>query len=577
MPSPIHSLLADELDISEAKSQKLLSAMLREVRKRAHQEHKGVRLPDLGKFTVEGGELTFHPTDSLKRAVNHRFEGLESEDLKSAPTSGDADDETSDGPSTIRLGYQEKGWNPIDGPAPDDADEAPASADSASPSTDESSDDEGADTEEFQPPASGSPEPADAPASEDEADTSPSASPEPDTTGTDSSASPPTEEVSSPAADASGSAEPPASDVETPSTEDGPDDASAEAPASDAPDDETEKLYPLVDEMDDDPMSEEEESSDPAETDTASASSPPTGASDEPARSGDDRYDEERDALSDIWNDDSDDEDGDSILEEEISAQHRSSETDESETSFPDASASDESESDVWDFDTTNEPAGLEDDAETDDVSETSAEAPPTEDAPPQQPSPSSEASSATFTRVLVTILVLLLLGGGAWYILGQRGLVPSPQRTMAQLSGQDAAPASSDAPTASSDEGDEGAASTSGTSGQNAPSSSEGSSETSEAASADTPQQGLNPSAGGWTVVVASRGDRGTAADLAETYRQRFDDRNVPVDLIEGTVDGTTRYRVGVGQFGSQIEAETFLDANDASLPNGAWPLELK
>jgi hypothetical protein len=169
--------------------------------------------------------------------------------------------------------------------------------------------------------------------------------------------------------------------------------------------------------------------------------------------------------------------------------------------------------------------------------------------------------------------LVLLLLGGGAWYILGQRGLVPSPGQTVAQFRSPDASTDPSDTDPAPSEEGDSPASSTDGTSTQDAPSSSE----TDPDPSSTDAEDGLDPSAGGWTVVVASRQDQSEAADLVETFRQRFDDREVPVDLLEGTVDGETRFRVGVGQFPSQIEAETFLDANGASLPDGAWPLELE
>jgi hypothetical protein len=143
MSVSIHTLLADELDIPDQKAEKLLVAMLREVRKRARRG--GVRLPDLGKFKVEDGELTFFPADSLARAVNHRFEGLEPEHLRNAPEPETGEDEDTEGPSTITLGYQDSGgWTPLD------ADEPPAETEDNE--TETGTDDETeADTEELYP------------------------------------------------------------------------------------------------------------------------------------------------------------------------------------------------------------------------------------------------------------------------------------------------------------------------------------------------------------------------------------------------------------------------------------------
>jgi len=546
MSAPIHSLLADELDISEEMSEKLLSAMLREVRKRARQGQKGVRLPDLGKFIVEDGELRFRPTEGLKRAVNHRFEGLESEDLSSAPRSGEPDEEDSGGPSTIRLGYQDKGWNPIDGPEPDEADNAEESA--------ATSDDDGADTEEFQSPA------ADSTTGETTADTPPD-----DTTDAPPSSSTeepaPSESASSPTEEVS----PPESGASDPASE--PD---AQSPSS--PDDETEKLYPLVDEMSDDPTAGDGSDEAPPPSD-----SPSTSSSDDEERN-DDLYERERDTLSEIWNDDSDDEEPDteSVFDDATSALDTGG-TEESESPSPDQPASEaEPDTGARDFGTGGAPLDTDEDALDEDAfsEESSGE---TQSEPVPEPARPEPESSASILRVLVTVLVLILLGGGAWYILGQRGLVPSPGQTFTQLGGQTTTPGSSEPAAADADESDEASSSTDGTSGERSPSSSESDPGASGDSAPDRPQQGLDPSAGGWTVVVASRGDRGTATDLVETYRQRFDDRDVPVDLIEGTVDGSTRYRVGVGQFRSQIEAESFLDANSSAMPDGAWPLELE
>jgi len=576
MSAAIHSLLADELDISDEKAEKLLSAMLREVRKRARQGEKGVRLPDLGKFVVEEGELAFYPTDSLKRAVNHRFEGLGSEDLSSAPTSGETDEDESEGPNTIRLGYQEAGWSPIDTeaseppPAPAADDESTGASSTEDASTEDSStesEEDGADTEEFQPPAA---EPAEASASPDE---DPASSAPPDSEDADETASdsPSTEELSTapdeddaPAAPDTSSAEPQSA------SEEAPDEGPGAADAPDSPGTtQTEELYPLVDEMGGGSSAEASDEPD------ASASSARDDGSDESVSENDGLYtDEERDALSKIWNDDADEEDDqdlDAVLEESTDTPESSDEPDEPEPPQADAS-DDEPETDAWDTVPTQESSSpsSHEDALNDQWEDASPEdAPPEDEREPPRP---EEATSSSLPRILVSLLVLLLLGGGAWYILGQRGLVPSTGQTIAQFSSPSTATAPSDA-APSSNERDSSDPATDGTSTQDAPSSSEADA----SATTTAPEDGLDPAAGGWTVVVASRQDQGAAAELVETFRQRFADREVPVDVVEGTVDGGTRYRVGVGQFPSQIEAETFLDANGASLPDGAWPLELE
>jgi len=562
MSAPIHSLLADELDISDEKAEKLLWAMLREVRKRARQEEQGVRLPELGKFTGEAGELTFHPSDSLKRAVNQRFEGLQSEDLSTAPKSEESDEQQSEGPSTITLGYQEEGWSPIDAPEPEDAtdtatSEGPPTADEA-----ETTEEDGADTEEFQPPPPESEETTD-PALEDTTD--PPTAPSSKKADKASSDSPPTEEISSPSPTASDSTEP-----EAPASEKVPEEPPEAASSPTDPESaDTEELYPLADEKSDEP--DESDSEESRSKDRASSRS--SDASEEPSREEDEvpSPDDEYDALSEVWNSDSGDEeadDGTSSVFEEASRTLNTGAASEEEDTAPVDESDEELDTDVGDLDRPAETDVAGDETSLDDES---ADDPATSSA--SDPTRSPQKASSTFLRTLVTILVLFLLGGGAWYILGQRGLVPSPGQTIAQFSGPNAP---SDSPSeASAEEGEAPSSATDGTSAQETPSSSEADTNAS-GASSPPPEQGIDPSAGGWTVVVASRSEQSAAAELAETFRQRFSDREVPVDLIQGTVDGTTRYRVAIGQFASQIEATAFLDANSDSLPNGTWTLEL-
>lgn len=53
----------------------------------------------------------------------------------------------------------------------------------------------------------------------------------------------------------------------------------------------------------------------------------------------------------------------------------------------------------------------------------------------------------------------------------------------------------------------------------------------------------------GGYTLVVGSRGSRDAAEADAERIRQALNEASIPVDVLQGTVNGTTRYRIGVGQ----------------------------
>lgn len=491
MSAPLYTLIADELGISDAQAEKLLSAMLKEIRKRAHT---GVRLPDLGKFKEVDGQLQFEPSESLARAVNHRFEGLDEEDLASAPVQDDDEEEKDQGPSTITLGYQDTGWSPLES-----SETEPTSGDEA--------DEDGADTAEFQVPD------ADEAADTEELQVETGAPPD------SKSADSPRNESSSPRSS-------------SPDSHEDPD---------------TEELYPLVEDDSDDPTDAPEPSS--SSSDTANTTSPTS--------------EEEHDSLSGIWDSDDDEE----LESSPAYDPEPSSSIEPSDSAATDSFSFEEDEPD-------------RDGAAT---SAASADAPPSEDRSDPSPNRTDEKSSSA-PRIFVSLLVLLLLGGGAWYILGQRGLVPTPRTTFAQLSttvqsltagasssSTESPPPDSDT-TASTDAPGEGSTSQS----SDASTQSTGSSSSSDApstASADS----IDPSAGGWSIIVASRADVEGAESLAQTFRDRFADRDVPVDVIEGTVNNSTRYRVGIGQFDSQSDAQSFLQNFDSELPDGAWSLNLQ
>lgn len=168
MPDSITPLLADRLDISTDRAQTLLQSMLQELKSRAGSE--GVHLSELGTFEEEDGELTFIPSPSLRRRVNHQFEGLSPEDLSGPPSARP----NADAPPSLRDSPDEE-----ESPAPSTAEPSPGDSHSP-PDPDEKisspTDSSGAD-EATEPP-----EPSDEPVSEEAPppDGTEAASPEPD-------------------------------------------------------------------------------------------------------------------------------------------------------------------------------------------------------------------------------------------------------------------------------------------------------------------------------------------------------------------------------------------------------------
>jgi len=70
------------------------------------------------------------------------------------------------------------------------------------------------------------------------------------------------------------------------------------------------------------------------------------------------------------------------------------------------------------------------------------------------------------------------------------------------------------------------------------------------------------------WTIVVASRTSRTAAEATANEYTSRFDS----VEIVPGTIDDQTWYRVSVGRYPSEAAAERVLNDRAADLPSGAW-----
>lgn len=469
MSEPLHSLLADELNVSKEKAETLLTAMLREVQKRARRE--GVRLPEFGTFRERNGRITFEASESLARAVNHRFEGLQSEDLATAPKE-QSKEKKDQGPSTITLGYQDSDWSPLN-----------ASDETSSESKDES------DTAEFEVPSA-----------EEAADT---------------------EELQASSVAAGAGSHASASSID-----------SSERPMSSGSKGEN-THSPSA--------SSSNAGSNGDDGNTPSSSS--TGGSD----------DFEHESLSEIW--ESDDV-GDSS-ESEFSF--------EDDSDYHPATADPGDDADISDW-SPSAPSADADMSEREALMEEKR----------RRQMQAAKDDSGGFRR-FTFLLVLLLLGGAGWYILGEQGYVQPPEQTYRALK-TDLQPHLESLPVVgarlapdSTTESDASPADTSPT----GDASSTNQTASTEGGQASEPG-GINSDAGGWTIVVASRTDRGAAESLVATYRSRFDDAQVPIDILAGEVNNTTRYRIGIGQFDTQSQARDFISEFDSELPEGAWPLQL-
>lgn len=463
MSESLYSLLADELDVSTEQAETLLTAMLREVQKRARRE--GVRLPDFGTFREQADRITFEPSESLARAVNHRFEGLRSEDLATAPKE-ESTEKKDEGPSTITLGYQDSDWSPLD-----------ASNETNSESEDES------DTAEFEVPSA------------------------------DEAADPAELQASSVATGVGSPASATSIDHSEGSMSSGPTGEPTHSPTA----------------------SSSNGGSDRDDGNPPSSSS--TGDSD----------DYEHESLSEIW----ESEDRGEPSESEFSF--------EDDADYHPATADPGDDVDLSDW---SSPAASEgtDRSEREALMEERRRR-------QMQAGTDDSGGSRTFTFVLV----LLLLGGAVWYVLGQQGYVQPPEQTYHTLKTQ-VQPHLQSLPVLGSSLGPD--STTESEASSDDPSRSDDASSTEEGPG-DEPAE-INPNAGGWTIIVASRTDRGAAESLVATYRSRFEDPQVPIDVLPGEVNNTTRYRIGIGQFDTQAQARDFLAEFNAELPEGAWPLQL-
>lgn len=83
---------------------------------------------------------------------------------------------------------------------------------------------------------------------------------------------------------------------------------------------------------------------------------------------------------------------------------------------------------------------------------------------------------------------------------------------------------------------------------------------------------EAIDPGASGWTIIIASEETEHEAEEAAEPYREA----GYRVGIFPVQLEGEMRYRVGVGQFTTQEEAEAGRDMLDAMLPSDSWLLQM-
>lgn len=522
MSDRLLSQLSKRLELPESKTAPILKALLKQIRQRAEKK-SGVTIPDLGTFAMDSdGNLQFDPAPALEEAANEAYAGLDQEPV--VPTETPGDEASSNVPGSASESTSQ---------STSPSQEAGAAEPSgASPQASQSQRDDDA-TEEFTAPSPSSSQTSGASKKDEGADTGSlwpvqSASPRPVSSSqkTDSDDEAP---ASKAAADTDA--------VETTPTE--PSSGASSSEQSEHPPDEN---LPDTDASDDDPLDDDFWS-----------------------------RDREWDLSSVAFGDEPDEDFSDTSEGEEAKTTGASA----SSASVADASFSDES------------PARAS--QETESASSSGAPSQSTRELDDPQDVASVESSADASPQsskgriAFVAVLLIAALIGG-WIVLGERGTVPGPGAVVETLrtslsSDADPAPATADADDAGDAETADEPSSPASTDSED-----DGASpDTDEAPPSDPadetgqPAPDVDPSAGGWTLVVASRTEESEAEALQESYASSLQGTGLPVSILpsEGP-DGTMRYRVVIGQFSSQEEAQETRELHSALMPDDAWSLQL-
>ena len=83
-----------------------------------------------------------------------------------------------------------------------------------------------------------------------------------------------------------------------------------------------------------------------------------------------------------------------------------------------------------------------------------------------------------------------------------------------------------------------------------------------------------IDRNSGGYTIVVSSEPSRAEAEAIARSIETRL---STTTDVFTSSVDGSTRYRVGVGSFASARDASQVLSTRSDELPEGSWVLRIQ
>lgn len=634
MPAPIFERVAEKLGLLPDRSETLVRAMIREIRKRADQG-QGVRVPNLGSFAVENGRLTFTPEPSLARSVNQRFEGLSEETVALPEVEESA--QAGEGPTTITRGFDMGAWDPLDtGGTASNSGQSQSS--NGGPDTDEfnappdTDEFQAPDTDEFQAPDTGEFDAASETAREQA-----ESGPEPVPADTESSSSSDEEQASwdvgsaQPVSDASEdtrSRETASGDATTDGSGDdsfsparfrGEDPSGTDEPEIDA-------SAPLQvsdhrqSEPDDDGsydgsgfQTASGDTDDGVAQDMADRDSVPETSSSE---RDDSRGEEEGDepniwASESVWDfstvtsEDVEDEDDGFDFDDDKDGSDASSMTGDEDPSDgdeepeyvsyrpPDADEQAEEERpsrSIFDFDSEDADEKKEaprttklDASEIQNLDQERRQAANGED--------DTSSRSAATTVTVVVLLILALIGG--WIVLGQQGIVPPPSRTLGfsdgltEATGTDATGGSETAPadgsTPTTGAADDATSNTSPAAtptpsdDSGSPSATNSGANDGASGNASTASRGFDRSAGGFTIAVASRESESQARALVDQFRRNLSDTNLRIDLVVGESGGTTRYRVGVGQFSTRAEANNMRNEMQSRLPNGAWPVPIE
>lgn len=186
----------------------------------------------------------------------------------------------------------------------------------------------------------------------------------------------------------------------------------------------------------------------------------------------------------------------------------------------------------------------------------------------PQAASPSADDNAPSTGQVVGLAASILLLLAAIGYVLFTQGIFT--RSGSPETSGSASAPAQPDTVAATPAPSDTDAAADDTTAVQATP-------DTGAAPGSDDAQSTIDRAAGGWTIVVASRTNPNQAQAVLATYRQRFQNEDLPVDILTGESGEQLRYRVTVGQYPSREAAQAAQDQLTGRIPDDAWPLAIQ